>query len=146
MIQSGSSLLITAAIILATVAIQPLQGQNGNPPTIVKNLYEALQTRNISFKDMEKMTPVIKWEEMKDVKNVNDRYNVTFFAIMKREWGEISFRDLVFMENSENGILVTGYVTGRQPTECEPVSTAFEHMWTLKNNEIINFKEIIKSK
>lgn len=145
MIQSRSTLLITAALILATVAIQPLQGQNGNL-NIVKNLYEEIQTRNASLKDIGSMTPAIKWEKIRDVKNVDNRYNVTFFSIMEREWGKISFRDLVFSENLENGILVTGYVTGRQPTECEPVSTAFEHMWTLKNNEIINFKEIIKSK
>lgn len=127
--------------ILAWIAIPSVQGQKASNPEVVKNIYAALQNNSTTSKDIAEMTPTLKWEEVHFAKDGDERYTITLSAIMKNKWRSVSFKNLVFRGIEKNIILVTGTVFGRQPTECEGVTTAFQHIWSLKNGEIINFKE-----
>lgn len=137
---SKSIVLFAMTFILAWMAIPSLQGQKANQE-VVKNIYDALQNNSTTSKDIAAMTPTLKWEEVHNAKDVNERYTITLSAIMKNEWRSVSFQNLKFHEIEENKIVITGTVSGRQPTECEGITTAFQHIWTLRDGKIINFKE-----
>ncbi|GGD97592.1 hypothetical protein [Planktosalinus lacus] len=127
--------------ILAWMAIPSVQGQKADNLEVVKHLYDALENNSTTSKDFAAMTPTLNWEEDKSAKDVNERYTITLSAIIKNEWRGISFQNLVFREIEESKVIVTGMVSGRQPTECDGVTTKFQHIWTFKDGEIINFKE-----
>jgi len=138
---SKSLLLFLMTFILTLFFTHSVQGQKGNTVEVVKNIYEILQKSSTTSKEILALTPSIKWDEVNIAKNMNDRYTITLFAILKNEWRGVSFQNLVYHEREENKILVTGTTTGRQPTECEAVTTEFKHIWTLKDGEIINLIE-----
>ena len=115
-----------------------LQGQNTNNQEIVKNIYEVLQN---SKNDITSLIPGIKWKDASTSREVDERHTITFGAIIKNEWGSILFEDLNFQEAKKNKVLVTGVVHGRQPAECEYISTRFKHSWDLKDGKIVSFKE-----
>ncbi len=126
---------------LALAATHPVQGQKGNNTEIVKNVYDVLQKNSTTSEEIKALTPTINWNQISNTQEVNERYTITFLAILQNEWRGVSFQKLKFQETEKNKILVTGNVSGRQPTECEGLTTTFQHLWTLKDGEIINFKE-----
>ncbi len=136
-----SIVLYTMTFILAWTVIPSVQGQKASNPERVKNIYDALQNNNTTSTDIKALTPFLNWEEVKSTKDVNERYTITLSSIMKNEWRGVSFKHLEYREIEENKVLVTGTVSGRQPTECEGVTTAFEHIWTFKDNRIIHLTE-----
>jgi membrane-bound lytic murein transglycosylase MltF len=123
------------------MAIPSVQGQKAGNLEVVKNLYDALQKNSITSNDIAAMTPTLKSEEVKSTKEVNERYTITLSAIVKNEWRGVSFKNLEYREIEQNKVLVTGTVSGRQPSECEGITTTFQHLWTLKDGEIIHFNE-----
>lgn len=127
--------------VTALLVSSGVQGQMNESLSVVKNIYEVIQKSSTTSKEIKELTPNIQWEKLKSAKEVNERYTITFSAILKNEWRGISFHKLKFQETKKNSILVTGSVSGRQPTECEGVASAFQHLWTLKEGEIINFNE-----
>ena len=129
-------LFVTALLVTSGV-----QGQMNDHLSVVKNVYEAVQQNSTTSNEIKALTPNIKWEKLNNAKEVNERYTITFSAILQNEWRGISFQTLEFQETEKNNILVTGTVSGRQPSECEGVTTTFQHLWTLKDGEIINFNE-----
>lgn len=138
MISSKSfALLFVTALLLST----GVQGQMNENLSVVKNIYEVIQQNSSTSKDIKALTTNIQWKKINNAKGVNERYTITFLAILQNEWRGISFQKLEFQETEKNKIKVTGYVSGRQPTECEGVTTTFQHLWTLKEGEIINFNE-----
>jgi hypothetical protein len=128
-------------IVIALLYAIGMQGQLNDNISVVKNMYEVIQKNSTTSKEIIALTPNIDWSQVTNTKEVNERYTITFLAILKNEWRGISFQKLKFQETEKNKILVTGNVSGRQPTECEGVTTAFQHLWTLKDGEIINFNE-----
>ncbi len=138
---SKSIVLYKMSFILAWVAIPSVQGQKAGNQDVVKNIYNALQNSNTTSKDIKALTPALNWEEVKSTKDVNERYTITLSAILKNEWRGVSFQKLVFRETEKNKILVSGTVSGRQPTECEGVTTTFNHIWTLRDGKIMNLLE-----
>jgi len=127
---------VTALLITSGV-----QGQMSKNLSVVKNIYEVIQKNTTTTKQIKELTPNIDWRQTTNIKEINERYTITFSAILKNEWRGVSFQKLKFQETEKNNILVTGNVSGRQPTECEGVTTAFQHLWILKEGEIINFNE-----
>ncbi len=126
--------------ILAWMAIPPMQGQKANQE-VVKNIYDALQNSSTTSKDIAALTPTLNWEEVRKQKAVNEKYSIALSGIIKNDWGSIVFDNLRFETPEKNIVLVTGIVMGRQPTECEFISHQFQHTWTLRDGEIINFNE-----
>ncbi len=127
--------------ILAWMALPSVQGQKAKNIDAVQNIYDALQKSNATSKDIKAWTPILNWEEVKSTKDVNERYTITLSAIMKNEWRGVSFKNLEYREIEDNKVLVTGTVSGRQPTECEGVTTTFQHLWTFKDGQIIHLNE-----
>ncbi|PIQ18831.1 MAG: hypothetical protein COW66_04315 [Flavobacteriaceae bacterium CG18_big_fil_WC_8_21_14_2_50_34_36] len=118
-----------------------VQGQKSNNVEVVKNIYETLQNSSTASKDIMALTPSIKWDEVNIINNFNERYSITFLAIINNEWRDLSFQNLVYHKIKENKILVSGTVTGRQPTECEGILTEFQHLWTLIDGQITSLTE-----
>tara|TARA_R110000850_G_scaffold147130_1_gene269300 strand:- start:12206 stop:12598 length:393 start_codon:yes stop_codon:yes gene_type:complete len=127
--------------ILAWLLIPTVQGQKSKNIDTVQNIYDAFQKSNATSKDIKSLTPSLNWEEVKSTKEVNERYNITLSAILKNEWRGVTFQNIEVREIEENKVLVTGTVSGRQPTECEGITTAFQHLWTFKDGRIIHVTE-----
>jgi len=133
--------LHNVTIVIALLYTIGMQGQLNDNLSAVKNMYEVIQKNRITSEEIKTLTPNINWKQISNSQEVNERYTITFSAILQNEWRGISFQTLEFQETEKNKILVTGNVSGKQPTECEGVKTTFQHLWTLKDGEIINFKE-----
>lgn len=118
-----------------------LQGQNNNNQEIIKNIYDVVQNHSKTSNDLAALTPGIKWDEVINPKEMNDRDNITFPAVMQNQWGHVLFNKIIFQEVEQDKVLVTGTVNGRQPSECEFVSTRFKHYWTIKDGQVIKFLE-----
>ncbi|MGM0391945.1 MAG: hypothetical protein ACQEWG_07480 [Bacteroidota bacterium] len=131
------------SILLVTVLFTSniLHGQNANNQEIVKNVYDVLQNSKARSNDIAVLIPGIKWDDVKNTREVNEKFSITFDAILKNEWGSIRFEDLNFQNAEKNTIIVTGVVNGRQPAECEFISTRFKHSWDLKDGKIVSLKE-----
>ncbi len=135
-LQRYSVLLVT---VLFTSNI--LQGQSTNNQEMIKNIYEILQNSKAGSNDIEVLIPEIKWDDVKNSREGNERSSITFGSILKKEWESILFEDLNFQNAEKNKVVVTGIVKGRQPAECELISTKFKHSWDLKDGKIVSFKE-----
>ncbi|MFO8148510.1 MAG: hypothetical protein R6U03_14075 [Gillisia sp.] len=131
------------SILLVTVLFTSniLHGQNANNQEIVKNVYDVLQNSKARSNDIAVLIPGIKWDDVKNTREVNEKFSITFDAILKNEWGSIRFEDLNFQNAEKNKVIVTGVVNGRQPAECEFISTRFKHSWDLKDGKIVSLKE-----
>lgn len=127
--------------ILAWMVIPSVQGQKADNIDTVQKIYADLQKSNATSKDIKAMTPNLNWEEIKSTKDVNERYTITLAAIVKNEWRGISFKNLEYQKIEENKVLVTGTVSGRKPSECEGVTSTFQHHWTFKDGQIIQLTE-----
>lgn len=128
-------------LILLLITTYSLKAQkSGNRETVVK-LYEILQTRGSGPNEVVALTPRINWKEIDDSKAVDERYNISFPAVMENKWSSLQFKDLTFKEVSKNAILVTGTVSGRQHSECEYITNEFNHSWSLRDGEIVQFLE-----
>ena len=118
-----------------------LQAQDIKDGETIAQVYELLQTRNSGPSDIKIITPKIKWDEMENTANLDERNNISFPAIMKNHWRNLRFRNLKFSQEENSSILVTGTIIGRQPTECGIISNDFAHAWLLENGEIVGFSE-----
>lgn len=120
--------------ILVIVLITPfLHAQNSKNQKMVRDIYMQWNTEGSSNSDQ--LTSIIKLNN----DNVGDRYSITLYAIVQNEWVQVVFDKIQLQEVEKDNIEVTGKVTGRQPTECEIVSTKFKHVWTVKDGQIIKF-------
>lgn len=131
------------AITLLTVLFTSahLQGQDHNDQIIVQQIYDVLQNKNSTSKEISALKAGINWSEAKSEKTVNNRHYIRFSALMKNEWESLLFQDLEFQIPEKDKVVVTGTVNGRQRTECEYISTPFKHYWSLKNGKIVGFIE-----
>lgn len=118
-----------------------LQGQNINNQLVVKKIYDVLQDKSVTPRDMAVLIPVKKWEQIRNSIRANEKYSISLDGIVKGEWGSIVFEKLQFETQEENEVVVTGMVRGRQPTECEFISSQFEHSWVFKDGVIVSFTE-----
>jgi hypothetical protein len=118
-----------------------LQGQKQNNQLVIKQVYDVLQNKNTNSNKISALTKGIHWDEVRSTKEFNNKYRISFSAIMKNEWENILFKNLDFQVPEKNKVLVTGTVNGRQSTECEFISTQFKHYWSLKDGEIVHFLE-----
>lgn len=130
--------LLFVTVLLFSIGVQ---GQINENVGVIKSIYNALQNSNPTSKEIKALTSTLNWEEIKSTKDVNERYTITLSAIVKNEWRGVSFKNLEYRETTENKVLVTGTVSGRQPTECEGVTTTFQHLWTFKDGQIIQLTE-----
>lgn len=130
--------LLFVTVLLFSLGVQ---GQINENVGVIKSIYNALQNSNTTSKEIKALTSTLNWEEIKSTKDVNERYTITLSAIVKNEWRGVSFKNLEYRKIEENKVLVTGTVSGRQPTECEGVTTTFQHLWTFKDGQIIQLTE-----
>lgn len=128
-------------ILIVLFTTYSLQAQSDEDRKTIEHLYDLLQTRGTTSNDIAALTPNIMWKEARPPKAVKDRYKISFYGIMKNEWVSLLFKELNFTEPRKNEILVTGIVSGRQPTECDLVTSNFQHSWVVQNGEIIGFSE-----
>lgn len=129
------TLLLT--ILFTSVSIQAQE--NANRKNIEK-LYGILQTKGLGPNEVTALTPGINWKEINTSKD-EDRYTISFPAVMTNRWHSLEFRDLDFKEVTENEILVTGTVSARQHSECEFITSEFRHSWSLQDGKIVQFLE-----
>lgn len=130
-------LLFAAALLLP----EGVQAQLTKNEKTVKHIYETVQKNSTTSGEIKALTPRIKWEKFKNDKKINERYTITFIAIMKNKWHSLEFNDLSFLSERNNTVIVSGKVSGREPAECEYMSNAFKHSWTLQDEKIIDFSE-----
>ncbi|MGB7784520.1 MAG: hypothetical protein WBL27_00315 [Salinimicrobium sp.] len=116
-----------------------LQAQMNNDRETVARVYDLLQTRGTGPAEVAMLTQKIHWAEVSSP--LNERYHISFPAIMKNQWQSLQFQDLNFTEIEKNKVKATGTVLGRQPSECGVISTDFRHSWSLHNGEIVGFSE-----
>lgn len=136
-----TSQLYLSLMLITVLNINSLQGQNIENQPIVQGIYDALQDKNASSRDVAVLMPGIKWAEIKDPEGVNPRHTITLSALMKQQWRSIQFADLKFSHLDKNKLVVTGIVNGRLATECEYISSPFKHHWSLKDGKILSFAE-----
>lgn len=128
-------------IVIVVFGTNKLQAQNPENQLAVQKIYDFIQDKNTTTREVAALMPAIDWEKLKLPEGVDPRNTITFCALMKNQWGSILFRDLEFKQIAEDKVVVTGIVNGRQPSECEYISSRFTHNWTLRNGEIITFTE-----
>lgn len=133
-----SYLILLAAAFLCSTGIN---GQTNKNQLIIQQVYELLQHKDANPKDIDVLTSAINWEELRDSRKANKKDHITFSAVMKNEWGRVLFDRLSFQEIEKDKVQVTGIIKGRQPTECEFISTRFKHFWSLKDGKIVRFSE-----
>ncbi|MHA6280087.1 hypothetical protein ACXYMT_07885 [Salinimicrobium sp. CAU 1759] len=109
--------------------------------SLIKEIYEILQEKSTTLKDFESLTSNIDWEEIVLTEGMDAWNHISLSSLLRNEWMSIVIKDLQFHTADENSILVTGFVHGRQPTECEFISYSFEHYWLLEDERITGFKE-----
>ncbi len=111
----------------------------------VKRIYEAVKNNETTTLTAELMA---KMKAQKTDFNVeaNDRYHISLLAILENKWGKVTLNNLNIQELEENKVLATGEFYGRQTTECEFITNKFTHVWSLRDGDIINFKEERKPK
>lgn len=132
------SLIIFFGIFLISGNIQ--SQSNDNHP-IVKRIYDVLQDQSVTTKKIKDLTPEVKWDHRENLKDYDRRTTITLNEILKNKWRKIEFKDLNFQKTDKNEVIVTGIVSGRQPTECEYISNRFKHQWFLEDGKIISFRE-----
>ncbi len=135
--------LMLYIIILVTVLFTSshLKGQTQTDKAVVKQIYDVLQNKKPSSKEIAALKAGINWDEVNPGKAARNKYSISLSAIMNNAWGNIMFEDLNFQIPEKNKVLVTGIVNGRQSTECEYISTRFKHFWSLKDGKIVSFIE-----
>ncbi|WP_424493849.1 hypothetical protein [Salinimicrobium sp. GXAS 041] len=118
-----------------------LHSQNIDNKLVVKQIYDVLQEKNVSFTAIKILTPAINWNDAEPGTDNFDKYKITLHSTMQNKWQHLQFKDLKFEEPVENEVVVTGIIMGRQLTECEYILTRFKHSWYLKKGEITGFSE-----
>lgn len=118
-----------------------LPAQNSQRISTVKQIYEMLQAKSGTSKDVAGLIPGTDLEQVKNEKGMNTRYTISFPAILEREWVSVVFRDLQYSTPTQDAVLVTGTVQGIKADECDYISTDFNHYWFFKNGKIIKFSE-----
>lgn len=128
---------------LYTIILLPLlfnfsaiQAQNNDNLNVIQQVYLQLQDQNAFSKDITALITGVQWEK---TANYN-RNKISLQAILNKEWDNILFEDLIFL-NGNNEVEVTGTVSGRQPAECEYITSRFKHSWTIKDGKILAFIE-----
>jgi hypothetical protein len=123
-------------LLIFTYSQHNLLSQNNENRKVIEDIYNLIENNKSTQKIFE-LTPKVKWETTK----TGDRNTITLYAIVKNQWRGVDFDNLQFKEMEKNKIRVTGSVMGKQPTECEPVSTDFQHIWTVKDGQILHLNE-----
>lgn len=131
--------LYTLLFLFGLCVTQYVQGQETDHK-IVLEVYDALQDKNRSSKDLAVLAPGLNWDEARN-KTKAKRYKIALISIVNNEWGSIRFDQLKIESTQGDKLVVKGIVNGRKHLECEFVSHPFTHYWTLKNGELIHLSE-----
>ena len=123
------------------LGVSPSNAQNTNNQLIVQEIYDYLQDKNSTSRDIARLTGKIKWDDEIHRKNLPKNNGINFIAVLNNEYGRVLFARLSFKEVERDKVVVTGIMSGRQATECEYISTSFQHKWSLTQGEIIGFSE-----
>ncbi len=135
------SLKLNAMVFVIILITNTMHCQEKNDVEVLKNIYKVLQIPSTSSKDIVSLTPEINWNEKFSSEKEIDRYVIGFGGIMKNKWHSLEFTDLLFHRDGNNKVMVSGTVSGKQPTECEFRSNRFKHSWTIQNGKLIDFSE-----
>jgi|AntRauTorcE11898_2_1112593.scaffolds.fasta_scaffold17959_2 hypothetical protein len=130
-------LLFAAALLLP----KGVQAQLTKNERTMKHIYEMVQKNSTTSGEIKALTPKVKWDKFKNDQEIDERYTITFIAIMKNKWHSLEFNDLAFLSERNNTVIVSGKVSGKEPAECEYISNTFKHSWTLQDEKIIGFSE-----
>lgn len=123
------------------LGVSPSNTQNTNNQLIVQDIYDYLQDKNSTSRDIARLTGKIKWDDEIHRKNLPKNNGINFIAVLNNEYGRVLFDRLSFKEVERDKVVVTGIMSGRQATECEYISTNFQHKWSLAQGQIIGFSE-----
>ena len=108
----------------------------------IAQYYNALQGTGNTNSNMIIITGNMSWEHQPTIEqNYYDRYRITLESVLENHWTQVELKHLKIVSKSNDSIIVTGLLSGRQPDECEYISAPFKHVWTLKNatsNQIAN--------
>ena len=139
--QMGNFRIYIVLILLVLITTSALKAQENVNREMVERLYQVLQTRGNGPNDIVALTPGINWKEIESAADVDYRNIISFPSVMGNKWSGLQFKDLTFKEVSKNAILVRGTVSGRQHSECEYITNEFNHSWSLREGEIVQFSE-----
>ncbi len=125
--------IITCFIIsLNTYAAFAQSYSNDAYATEISAFYNALQHNFITAEALNNLTPNFKLQVTNQTLDKPNRYTITIEEIMQNNWTQIGVSNLKMETTKNNLILVTGNLSGRQPTECDFITTPFKHVWELK--------------
>lgn len=124
---------------LCLVGNLPAQSTQNNV-TAVKNIYDAIQENDPSIL-MAELTSKLKKHDTNLASEALDRYNITLAAILENYWEQVTVLNLQIEEMDDDVIIAKGALAGRQPSDCVIITTIFQHIWSIKNGNIIEFKE-----
>lgn len=128
-------------ISLAMLSSNLVNGQETNNQMMVQEIYDYLQDKNSTSKDIARLTKKIKWDSEISRKDHHNKDRISFIAVLNNEYGQVLFNRLSFKEVEKDKVVVTGIMSGRQASECEYISTKFQHHWSLDQGQIIGFSE-----
>ncbi|WP_324719557.1 hypothetical protein [Salinimicrobium sp. HB62] len=107
----------------------------------INEIYEMLQERNYTLKDVQSLTPEINWDQILLPEGMTSRNHISLSGMLRNEWMSIVIKNLQFWTGDKKSVRVTGIINGRQPSECEFISYNFEHHWVLEDERIVGFRE-----
>ena len=128
-------------ISFAILGVSLLNAQNTNNQLIVQEIYDYLQDKNSTSQDIARLTGKIKWDDEIHRKNLSKKNWINFIAVLNNEYGPVLFDRLSSKEVERDKVVVTGIMSGRRASECEYISTHFQHNWSLEQGQIIGFSE-----
>lgn len=132
-------LILALLMNLCLVDQLPAQSTQNNVAS-VKGIYDAVQNKDTS-KLMVELAPKIKGFDTNVASEAIDRYHITLPAILQNHWEQITVINLQIEEMDEDVVIAKGELMGRQATDCDIVTTRFQHIWSLKGGKVIEFKE-----
>ncbi|WP_335974672.1 hypothetical protein [Gaetbulibacter jejuensis] len=115
-----------------------INNEDLNSITLYYSTVQDNQQTSTSLKTLEQL---MDWELSRtETVSLNNRNFITLEAVLINQWTQIEITNLELKIVSEEKVMVSGVLSGRQPTECDYISTNFEHLWIKKNrtlNQII---------
>lgn len=135
-----NSLVISVGICLCCL-LGSIQKQDQDPNIQeIKQYYTAIENYAILSNGLKKIESKLTWERITTMVIYDDKYTITVEGALENHWVQVEITNLRFSYSDNDSIVVRGIISGRQPSQCDYVSSTFEHRWTKKrlSNQITN--------
>ncbi|GAA0742364.1 hypothetical protein [Gaetbulibacter jejuensis] len=132
----GKIILYSALLLLSNFGFSQSTINNKDLNSITQ-YYNSLQDNKQSSIHLQTLEQLMGWEFLRtETANLNNRSFITLEAVLINQWTQIEITSLELKVVSENKIIASGILSGRQPTECDYISTSFEHLWIKKSRTL----------